>query len=142
MRCSVLEACAHSLLTTPHSSGPTGETKHVRDGAYHQGTVWGWLVGPLVAAHLRVHGDPEAAMSLLAPFGDHLVAVGLGTVSEIFDGDAPFAPQGCIAQAWSVGEALRAYRLIEQARLAGRATEPAGPAKPARRRAKLSATST
>jgi glycogen debranching enzyme len=54
-----------------------------------------------------VVGDPEAAMRLLEPLADHLSAAGLGTISEIFDGDAPFTPRGCIAQAWSVGEVLR-----------------------------------
>jgi predicted glycogen debranching enzyme len=108
----------------------SGDQAH-RDSAYHQGTVWGWLIGPLVAAHLRVHGDPEAAMRLLTPFADHLAAAGLGTVSEIFDGAPPFAPQGCIAQAWSVGEVLRAYRLIEQARLGTKASAgPGNGAKP------------
>jgi glycogen debranching enzyme len=56
-----------------------------------------------------VYDDPAAARRVLEPFGDHLVAAGLGTVSEIFDGDPPFAPRGCIAQAWSVGELLRAF---------------------------------
>ena len=146
---AVLATCLHALLSSrglrslaPNAPGYVGsypgDQTH-RDGAYHQGTVWGWLVGPLVAAHLRVHGDPDAALSLLAPFGDHLAAAGLGTVSEIFDGNAPFSPQGCIAQAWSVGEVLRAYRLIEQARIPA---SPAQAAKPDRRRAKKPAVST
>jgi len=133
---AVLATCLHALLSSrglrslaPNDPGYVGsyagDQSH-RDGAYHQGTVWGWLIGPLVAAHLRVHGDADAALGLLAPFGDHLAAAGLGTVSEIFDGNAPFTPQGCIAQAWSVGEALRAYGLIEQAKLAA---SPSGPAK-------------
>jgi len=80
-----------------------------RDGAYHQGTAWGWLLGPFVKAHLRVHNDPGAAASILAPVIHHLQAQGLGTVSEIFDGGAPFIPRGCIAQAWSVGGILEAW---------------------------------
>lgn len=125
---AVLSTCLPALLSSrglrslapddPAFVGAYGGDQSRRDGAYHQGTVWGWLIGPLVAAHLRVHCDPEAATNLLTPFADHLAAAGLGTVSEIFDGDAPFTPQGCIAQAWSVAEALRAHRLIEHARLA------------------------
>jgi len=147
---AVLDTCLRALLTSrglrslapddPAFVGTYGGNQAHRDGAYHQGTVWGWLIGPLVAAHLRVHGDAEAAMALLAPFGDHLSAAGLGTVSEIFDGVAPFAPQGCIAQAWSVGEVLRAYRLIEQARQPART--PAAKPKRARTAAKTQKTST
>ncbi|HEY5093922.1 MAG TPA: amylo-alpha-1,6-glucosidase, partial [Candidatus Eremiobacteraceae bacterium] len=84
----------------------------VRDAAYHQGTAWAWLLGSYALAHLRAYGDARAAMDLLAPLEGHLREAGLGTVSEIFDGDAPNEPRGCIAQAWSVGEALRAYRAI------------------------------
>jgi predicted glycogen debranching enzyme len=136
---AVLASCLRALLTSrglrslapddPAFVGTYGGDQAHRDGAYHQGTVWGWLIGPLVAAHLRVHGDAEAALNLLAPFGDHLAAAGLGTVSEIHDGDAPFNPQGCIAQAWSVAEALRAYRLIERARLSAQAPDSGKPKK-------------
>ena len=82
-----------------------------RDGAYHQGTVWSWLLGPYADALVKTHGalaKPRArkALSAIAP---HLLEAGLGTVSEIFDGDAPHAPRGCPAQAWSVGEILRAW---------------------------------
>ena len=87
-----------------------------RDDAYHQGTVWGWLLGPFALAHLRVYQDAATAMSFLEPMFRHLEAAGLGTASEIFDGDAPFAPNGCIAQAWTVGETLRAWRVIANAR--------------------------
>lgn len=83
-----------------------------RDAAYHQGTAWAWLTGSYAIAHLRAYGDPRAALDLLAPFEVHLREAGLGTASEIFDGDVPHAPRGCIAQAWSVAEVLRAYRLI------------------------------
>ena len=86
-----------------------------RDAAYHQGTVWTWLIGPFVEAHLRLHGDVGAARALLAPFAEHLREAGLGSVSEILDGDPPHAPRGCIAQAWGVAEVLRAWRLIDAA---------------------------
>ena len=83
-----------------------------RDAAYHQGTVWGWLLGPFVLAHLRVYRDRKAAAAFLEPLGRQISSHGLGTLSEIFDGDAPFTPRGCIAQAWTVGEVLRAWRAI------------------------------
>lgn len=87
-----------------------------RDGAYHQGTVWPWLLGPFVEAYLRVHNFEQGARDhcrdLLAGLLDHLVEAGLGTVSEVYDGDAPHRPAGCIAQAWSVAETLRAWALI------------------------------
>jgi glycogen debranching enzyme len=80
--------------------------------------VWGWLLGPFVIAHLRVYGDAEAAQAFLRPVAHHLADYGVGTVAELFDGDPPFAPGGCIAQAWSVAETLRAWQVTERARLA------------------------
>jgi glycogen debranching enzyme len=77
--------------------------------------VWGWLLGPFALAHFRVHQDAATAMSYLQPMQGHIKAAGLGTASEIFDGDAPFAPNGCIAQAWTVGETLRAWQVIANA---------------------------
>ena len=81
-----------------------------RDNAYHQGTVWGWLIGPYITALCRCHGRAgrQRGRTLLDGFAAHLNEAGLGTVSEIFDAEPPFAPHGCIAQAWSVGELLRA----------------------------------
>jgi glycogen debranching enzyme len=79
-----------------------------RDAAYHQGTVWPWLIGSYVDAWQHVHPtDATAASQLLAAFPDHLSDAGIGTVSEIFDAEAPYTPRGCIAQAWSVAEVLR-----------------------------------
>jgi predicted glycogen debranching enzyme len=84
-----------------------------RDGAYHQGTVWAWLLGPFLTAYIKVHADSAAARDQAAEWlshmRDHLADAGLGHVSEIFDGDAPHRPVGCIAQAWSVAELLRTY---------------------------------
>jgi predicted glycogen debranching enzyme len=119
---AVVDICARRLLTSHGlrslAQGEPGYQGHYvgspreRDGAYHQGTVWGWLLGPFVLAHLRVYGDRTAAQSFLEPMGMQITSNGLGTLSEIFDGDAPFAPRGCIAQAWTVAEVLRAWRAI------------------------------
>jgi len=82
-----------------------------RDSAYHQGTVWLWLMGPFITAYLKVNGRTESARKRaeqwLSGFRDHLDIAGLGQVSEVADGDAPHRPGGCIAQAWSVAELLR-----------------------------------
>lgn len=82
-----------------------------RDTAYHQGTVWPWLLGPFARAYRRVYGDTSGTRAQiaewLANFQAHLGEAGLGQISEIFDGDAPHHPRGCIAQAWSVAEILR-----------------------------------
>jgi predicted glycogen debranching enzyme len=79
-----------------------------RDAAYHQGTVWAWLIGPFVDAWLKVYPeDREGARRLLDGFSEHLNEACVGSISEIFDADAPFVPRGCVAQAWSVAEVLR-----------------------------------
>jgi predicted glycogen debranching enzyme len=81
-----------------------------RDAAYHQGTVWAWLIGPYIDAWLKLNPEDRAgARRLLEGFKDHLSESGFGSVSEIFDAEAPFTPRGCVAQAWSVAEALRCW---------------------------------
>ena len=81
-----------------------------RDAAYHQGTVWGWLAGPFVDAWLKLYPDDrEGAREVLGGFLAHLDDSGIGTLSEIFDAEPPYASRGCIAQAWSVAEVLRAW---------------------------------
>ncbi|HEX7450427.1 MAG TPA: amylo-alpha-1,6-glucosidase [Pirellulales bacterium] len=81
-----------------------------RDAAYHQGTVWAWLIGPLVDAWLKVHPDDfAAARGFLSGFRGHLGEACIGSISEIFDAEAPYVPRGCVAQAWSVAEVLRAW---------------------------------
>jgi len=83
---------------------------HARDSAYHQGTVWAWLIGPFVDAWLKVHpGQEREAQGFLQGFVSHLSEGCIGTLSEIFDGDAPFVPRGCVAQAWSVAEVARLW---------------------------------
>jgi predicted glycogen debranching enzyme len=123
---AVVDVCARELLTSfglrslgRNEAGYRGRyagSPEDRDDAYHQGTVWGWLLGPFALAHLRVYQNAGEAMSFLEPMFGHIQAAGLGTASEIFDGDPPFTPNGCIAQAWTVGETLRAWRTINAAR--------------------------
>jgi predicted glycogen debranching enzyme len=85
-----------------------------RDGSYHQGTVWAWLIGPFITAYMKTSDEPkivrEQVLKLLAPLQEHLREAGLNQVSEIFDGSAPFSPRGCIGQAWSVAEILRVLK--------------------------------
>jgi predicted glycogen debranching enzyme len=96
----------------PQYRGSYGGDPRSRDGAYHQGTVWPWLMGPFVTAYLRVQNYSPAALeqakSWLAAFEKHIREAGVGQVSEVFSGDPPHQPGGCIAQAWSVAELLRA----------------------------------
>ncbi|HVG02159.1 MAG TPA: amylo-alpha-1,6-glucosidase [Nitrospira sp.] len=85
-----------------------------RDAAYHQGTVWAWLIGPFIDAWLKVYKDASRAREMLRGFEAHLLEDGIGTVSEIFDAEPPYHPRGCIAQAWSVAEVLRVCRKTRQ----------------------------
>src|SRR5207248_7079812 len=76
-----------------------------RDAAYHQGTVWCWLIGPFIDAWVRVHPDDrQGARRFLQGFEDHLGESCMGSVSEVCDAEPPFTPRGCVAQAWSVAE--------------------------------------
>jgi len=99
--------------TDPQYRGRYTGSPVERDDAYHQGTVWPWLLGHFITAYVKVNGGSDAARSQagewLEPLREHLTDGGLGHISEIFDGDAPQLPRGCIAQAWSVAEILRAY---------------------------------
>jgi len=82
-----------------------------RDGAYHQGTVWPWLMGPFITAYMKVNRNSESARrqaeTWLDAFKEHLADAGLGHISEVCGGDTPHQPGGCVAQAWSVAELLR-----------------------------------
>jgi glycogen debranching enzyme len=119
---AVVESCTQNLLTpfglrslAPSEAGYsrqfTGD-EAARAAAYHQGTAWAWLLGPFALAHFRVYRDAAAALRLFDAIPEHMKAAGLGTISEVFDAEAPFAARGCPAQAWSVGEILRAWRTI------------------------------
>jgi len=86
-----------------------------RDAAYHQGTVWAWLIGPFIDAWLRVHpNDIETALRFLDPFRTHLGDACIGTISEIFDAESPYNPRGCAAQAWSVAEVVRCLAMLRK----------------------------
>jgi predicted glycogen debranching enzyme len=121
---AVIDACLRELWTpvglrslAPSGAQYTGRYAggpRERDAAYHQGTAWSWLLGPFALAHYRVHGDRSAAIGLLSGVLPHLREACIGQISEIFDGDAPFAAAGCFAQAWSVAETLRAWSEIHE----------------------------
>jgi predicted glycogen debranching enzyme len=116
----VVDACARQLLTPfglrslaqgePGYIGRYGGNAQQQVGTFHQGTVWGWLIGPFVSAHFRVYKNAQAARVFLEPLLNHLSVDGVGSVSELFDGDSPFTSHGCIAQAWSVAELLRVWK--------------------------------
>ncbi|MGF1535008.1 MAG: amylo-alpha-1,6-glucosidase [Elainellaceae cyanobacterium] len=120
----VLRICGQQLLTpcgirslAPSDAqyrGAYGGDRYQRDTAYHQGTAWSWLLGPFTLAHLRTYGNPDRALQFLEPVAYHLSTAGLGSISEILDGDAPYVPRGCFAQAWSVAEVLRAWAEITE----------------------------
>ena len=122
---AVVDTCARQLLTSyglrslaPTEPGYVGRYEGgpwQRDSAYHMGTVWSWLLGPFARAHYRVYGDARMAASFLSPIAEHLNSACIGSVSEIFDGDPPHTARGCFAQAWSVGEILRAWLYLERA---------------------------
>ncbi|MBK8750945.1 MAG: glycogen debranching enzyme family protein [Candidatus Competibacteraceae bacterium] len=121
---AVIQVCGRELLTSCGlrslaSGHPDYRPRYLggvweRDGSYHQGPVWGWLLGHYALAEYRVHGDAVAAQARLTPIRDHLLDAGLGTVSEIFDGAPPHTPRGAPAQAWSVACVLEAWQRLER----------------------------
>jgi predicted glycogen debranching enzyme len=130
---AVVDVVAEQLLTShglrslgpfePGYKGDYGRGPRERDSAYHQGTVWGWLLGPFALAHYRVYKDAALAQSFLEPLGRTITSGGLGTLGEVFTGDAPFAPVGAIAQAWTVGEVFRAWQTLSAAAAPADATK-------------------
>jgi predicted glycogen debranching enzyme len=123
---AIVDICALKLLTSrglrsldadhPDYRGVYSGDRLKRDSAYHQGTVWGWLLGAFIEAHLKVYRDPILAESFLTPMIDHLRDSCIGNLSEIFDGNAPFTPRGAFAQAWTVAEVLRVWQVIREFR--------------------------
>jgi predicted glycogen debranching enzyme len=117
---TVLEVATHQLLTPfglkslshhdPAYKAHYFGSPRQRDGAYHQGTVWAWLIGPFVDVYRKVHGAEADVSALLAPLESHLRVFGVGGIAEVFDGDSPHTPNGCPWQAWSVAELLRVGR--------------------------------
>jgi 4-alpha-glucanotransferase len=126
----VVDTCRRHLLTSYglRSLAPGSGDYHPRyqgevrerDGGYHQGPVWGWLLGHFALATFQVTGDAAAALALLAPMRDALTDQGLGTIGEIFDGDPPHDPRGAPAQAWSVACTLQAWQAVQARRTLAR----------------------
>ena len=116
---AVVDICAERLLTPfglrslapgePEYQGHYGGGPRERDAAYHQGTAWGWLLGPFALAHFRVYGNRTAVLGLFDSVDSAIRSYGVGSLAEIYHGAPPFTPDGCIAQAWTVGEVLRAW---------------------------------
>ena len=119
---SILDVVESKLLTPfglrtlspddPAYHGQCRGDQSQRDSAYHQGTVWPWLLGPYVDTCLRAGRDTSRARLSLEELLRGLSSYGLGSIAEIFDGDPPHTPRGCIAQAWSVGEIIRAWHRL------------------------------
>lgn len=123
-RLLVVEACSAQLLTSnsirtlspdnPKYRGVYKGDIFSRDSSYHQGVGWTWLLGPFIQAHLRVFRNKKLSREFLMPLlRSHLTDAGVGQVSELFDGDPPNRAKGCIAQAWSVAELIRAWMATE-----------------------------
>lgn len=120
---AIVERAARDLVTTsgvrslapgdPAYVGRYGGSPHDRDAAYHRGTAWVWLMGPFIRAYAHVYGSAQSASRYLQPFAEHVRTYGMGSLAEITDGDAPFDQRGCIAQAWSVAEILRAWHDVQ-----------------------------
>ena len=120
---SILQKVTESLLTPlglrslspddPSYCAHYNGNQQQRDGSYHRGTVWQWLIGPYVDVHLSVYKDHEAIQAILQPLVQHLWDACLGTISEIAEPEPPYTPVGCYAQAWSVGEVFRSWQLVQ-----------------------------
>lgn len=97
----------------PEYKGHYGGNTFLRDSAYHQGTVWSWLLGPFIEAGMKAEGESfkKEAVEMIVQMTKHLNDACIGTISEIFDGDAPHHPRGCVAQAWSVAEIFRVAKV-------------------------------
>ncbi len=121
---AVVDTCSRDLLTPvglrslsprdPRYAGHYSGGPAERDAVYHQGAVWSWLLGPFAISHYHVYGDARHALRLLEGLAPHLDDACVGTVSEIFDADAPHTPRGCFAQAWGVSETLRAWHFLRE----------------------------
>ena len=126
MKHGVLDVVKNELLTpkglrtlapkNPAYEGTYEGDQATRDRAYHQGTVWPWLLGPYIEANFRLYGKKFAktARELLANFEEDMTVYGVCSIGEIYDGNPPYTPNGCISQAWSVGEILRSMALLEK----------------------------
>jgi predicted glycogen debranching enzyme len=123
---AILDICGRKLHTSiglrslspehPDYKGDYDGDPVARDSRYHQGTVWQWLIGPYLVAHLNVYGDAETVLAMLQPFRHHLADDCIGSVSEVAQGNPPFVPRAAVAQAWSVAEVLRVWHLAQDYR--------------------------
>jgi len=121
----VVDTCGQMLLTSyglrslspnhPDYAGYYRGNSAERDRVYHQGTVWDWQLGAFALAHWQVYGSATQAHQFLEPMANHPTAHGMGSLTEIFNSNAPMKPEGRIAQAWTVAELLRAWLAIEDA---------------------------
>jgi len=119
---AVVDICRAELYTPyglrslgPHDPGYKPQYRGgplERDASYHQGTVWGWLLGPFALAHSRVYQNSAEARCLLEPQAHVITTYGLGSLAEVFDAEEPYVPGGCIAQAWTVAELIRCWKLL------------------------------
>jgi predicted glycogen debranching enzyme len=117
----LLTSCGLRTLS-PADSGYIGRyagSPQQRDASYHQGTVWAWLLGPFALAHYRVYRDAARALAFFDHFKSSMEEKWAGNIPEVFDGDMPHSPGGCFAQAWSVGETLRAYSILSHLHIMG-----------------------
>jgi glycogen debranching enzyme len=140
----IIETCTTDLwtpagmrslaATDPRYRGHYSGNAPERDGAYHQGTVWPWLLSAFATAHYRVYHNPATSLEFANAIPAHMREACIGQVSEIMEGDPPFAPRGCFAQAWSIGQILRANREINGCERRGHKShalhEAAGTARP------------
>ncbi len=128
----VIETCRNQLLTpvglrSLARSHPDYKKQYfgdlrTRDAAYHQGTVWAWLIGPFIDAWVKLHPeDVSGTRRFLQGFTEHLSHACIGTINEVFDAEEPYTPRGCCAQAWSVAEVLRCWSMLDhsEARVSG-----------------------
>ena len=121
-RCSTTSPCRLHSQPRRRSRGRPARDRRARDSAYHQGTVWPWLIGPFIDAWLKLHPDDRAgARRFLEGSLAELTEGCVGSLSEIHDAEPPYTPRGCFAQAWSVSETLRAYHHLARSQTHSRA---------------------
>lgn len=114
----LVTSCGLRSLAPSHANyqGQCSGDRQERNRPYHQGTIWAWLIGHFIQAHLKVYQQPDIALDFLTPMAELLETGCIGKIGEVFDGDFPFTPRGCFSQAWSVAEVLRSWQLIGESK--------------------------